>query len=194
MVFSERACSGAKRNNEVLTTPHIPAGKFSSFHFPVKKAHYSVRKNLHCTHCGQRKTLILYSPKEGIIPLFQNKNSVILIPIFLFKARAFIIGTRTQNIVHFVFRTRKTSFSPTRFFGIKRKQQQQQYSFKIIIYMYTFVADEHLSTRFCTVSCNLYIIKFKKVFGDLKRRYPLVYHNTNYLNLFLVNFLSPCFV
>ena len=160
MVFSERACSGAKRNNEVLTTPHIPARKFSSFHFPVKKAHYSVRKNLHCTHCGQRKSLIHYSPKEGIIPLFQNKNSVILIPIFLFKARAFIIGNRTQNIVHFVFRTRKTSFSPTRFFGIKRKQQQQQqqYSFKIIIYMYTFVADEHLSTRFCTVSCNLYII------------------------------------
>ena len=137
--------------------------QLENFHysiFPVRKAHYSVRKTLHCTYCGQRKSLIHYSPKEGIIPLFQNKNSVILIPIFLFKARAFIIGNRTQNIVHFVFRTRKTSFSPTRFFGIKRKQQQQQqqYSFKIIIYMYTFVADKHLSTRFCTISCNLCII------------------------------------
>ena len=147
----------------IMRCSQLHTFQLENFHysiFPVKKAHYSVRKNLHCTHCGQRKTLILYSPKEGIIPLFQNKNSVILIPIFLFKARAFIIGTTTQNIVHFVFRTRKTSFSPTRFFGIKRKQQQQQqqYSFKIIIYMNTFVADEHLSTRFCTISCNLYII------------------------------------
>lgn len=138
----------------------FPLENFHYSIFPVKKNYYSVRKNLHCTYCGQRKSLFHYSPKEGIIPLFQNKNSVILIPIFLFKARACIIGNRAQNIVHFVFRTRKTSFSPTRFFGIKRKQQQQQqqYSFKIIIYMNTFVADEHLSTRFCTISCNLYII------------------------------------
>ena len=37
MVFSERACSGAKRNNEVLTTLHILARIFSLFHFSSKK-------------------------------------------------------------------------------------------------------------------------------------------------------------
>ena len=120
----------------------FPLENFHYSIFPVKKKnYYSVRKNLHCTYCGQRKSLFHYSPKEGIIPLFQNKNSVILIPIFLFKALACIIGNRAQKIVHFVFRTRKTSFRPTRFFRIKRKQQQQQQqnSFKIIIYMHVYI-------------------------------------------------------
>ena len=122
----------------------FPLGNFHNSVFPVqKKIIILFEKNLHCTYSEQRKSLIHYTPKGGIIPLFQNKNSVILIPIFLFKALhvVCIIANRAQNIVHFVFRTRKTSFRPTRFFGIKRKQQQQwqQYSFKIIIYMYNLL-------------------------------------------------------
>ena len=126
MVFSERACSGAKRNNEVLTTPHIPARKFSLFHFSSKK-----KKSLFCSKKSAlyllrtKEIVIPLLPKRGYYPIIPKKNSVILIPIFLFKALACIIGNRAQKIVHFVFRTRKTSFSPTRFFGIKRKQQQQ---------------------------------------------------------------------
>ena len=71
MVFSERVRSGVKRKNELLTTPHIPARKFSLVHFSSKK------KSL---FCSKNSTLYLLRTKEIVNPLLPKRGYYSIIP------------------------------------------------------------------------------------------------------------------
>ena len=101
MFFSERACSGVKRNNELLTTPHIPARKFSQLRFSSKK------KTL---FCSKKSTLYLFRTEEIVIPLLPKRGYYSIIPKQKFSYSQSNIPVQSPNMYYWQQSTKYSAF------------------------------------------------------------------------------------